>query len=70
MENKNDGGFLIPEVFLVDKPRNSWLASIVRWVGQGIIKFGCWVNSFGYYQEEIHPRKILLEQMKNMRVFK
>ena len=64
------GGFLIPKVAYVDRPRLGVLSSSVRWIGQRIIYFGSWVRSLGYYQVEIHPHDDLIKKIKEMEMLK
>ena len=70
MDDKQAGGFLIPEIAYVDEARAGWFFLFVRCFGWRVVLFGAWIKSLGYSQREIHPHESLMQAMSNMRAIK
>lgn len=66
----NQGGFIVPETAVIDKPINTRLGRMVRRLGNCIADFGIKIKMLGYYQVTIHPRASLVEMLKQQKLVK
>ena len=64
----SEGGYLVPKIAYIDKPKSGKFWRGVRWFGYQFVKFGARIKSFGYYQREIHPYDEIMEMMKKAKV--